>query len=134
MTKKMITVPRIKTGVRNMDELFDGGLPKGSTIVIGGPPGSGKTILTQQICFHTASATERVLYFGTLSEPTAKRLRYLSLFSFFDSAKLDEGGIQFIDLGAILREEGLDQASSMVMEQVRATNPAIVDDAGSPSS
>ena len=55
MTKRT-GIPRIETGVRNLDALFDGGLPKGSVTVIGGPPGSGKTILAQQICFHNASA------------------------------------------------------------------------------
>ena len=59
--------------------------------MIGGPPGSGKTILSQQICFHNALADQRVLYFNTLSEPTAKTLRYLSQFAFFDPKKLEDG-------------------------------------------
>jgi circadian clock protein KaiC len=71
MTKRD-KIPRIETGVRNLDEVFGGGLPKGSVTVVSGPPGSGKTILAQQICFHTASPKSRVLYFNTLSEPTAK--------------------------------------------------------------
>jgi circadian clock protein KaiC len=126
MTKKTTDIARIATGVRNLDDLFFGGLPAGSVTVIGGAPGAGKTILTQQICFHNASAECRVLYFSTLSEPTAKTLRYLSQFSFFDAQKLDGGGIQFIDLGAILRNQGLDQASSLIMERVKVTKPTIV--------
>ena len=46
-----------------------------------------------------------MLYFNTLSEPTAKTLRYLSQFSFFDAKKLD-AAMQFVDLGVILRDEG----------------------------
>ena len=76
MTKKN-DAARIETGVRNLDELLHGGLPKGSVVVLAGPPGAGKTILTQQICFHIASARQQVLYFNTLSEPTAKTLRHL---------------------------------------------------------
>ncbi len=60
MTKKN-DVTRIATGVRNLDGLLHGGLPRGSVVVLAGPPGAGKTILTQQICFHTASARQRVL-------------------------------------------------------------------------
>src|SRR5438445_2355620 len=98
-------VARVKTSVRNVDALFLGGLPKGTVAVLGGPPGAGKTILAQQICFHNASPETRVLYFNTLSEPTAKTLRYLSQFQFFDASKI-ETGIQFVDLGVILGPRG----------------------------
>src|SRR6185312_6482192 len=125
MTNKK-NVARVETGVRNLDALFQGGLPKGSVVVLAGSPGAGKTILTQQICFHTASAQQRVLYFNTLSEPTAKTLWHLTQFSFFDPKKLDAGGVQFVDLGAILRTKGLEQASQLIMEQVRKVKPAIV--------
>ncbi len=119
------TIARLETGVRNLDELLEGGLPQGSVSVVAGPPGAGKTILTQQICFHNASADRRVLYFSTLSEPTAKTLRYLSQFSFFDASKL-EHDIQFIDLGVILRTQGLASSADLVMGHVRNAKPAIV--------
>lgn len=119
-------LPRLETGVRNLDALLGGGFPRGSMIVLAGPPGAGKTILTQQICFHNASPAQRVLYFNTLSEPTAKTLRYLSQFSYFEPEKLDAGGIQFIDLGEILRAEGLAQAAALIMSHVKATRPAVV--------
>jgi circadian clock protein KaiC len=125
MTKKT-DIARIETGIRNLDELFHGGIPQGSVVVIGGAPGTGKTILAQQICFHAASARQRVLYFNTLSEPTAKTLRYLSQFSFFNARKLDAGGVHFIDLGAILRTKGLDEAAKLIMERIRRIKPAIV--------
>jgi circadian clock protein KaiC len=125
MTKKSREIARIETGVRNLDALFQGGLPRGSVTVVGGPPGAGKTILTQQICFHNASSKQRVLYFGTLSEPTAKTLKYLSQFSFFDAKKLD-AGIAFVDLGVILRTKGLDAASKLIMDQVKKVKPSIV--------
>jgi len=126
MTKKKNDVARVETGVRNLDALFQGGLPKGSVVVLAGSPGAGKTILTQQICFHTASARQRVLYFNTLSEPTAKTLRHLAQFSFFDAKKLDTGDMQFVDLGVILRTKGLEQASNLIMEQVKKVKPSIV--------
>jgi circadian clock protein KaiC len=131
MTKKTATrkaapaIPRIETGVRNLDTLFPGGLPKGSVTVVGGPPGAGKTILTQQICFHNASPKQRVLYFSTLSEPTAKTLRYLSQFGFFDATKL-EAGMQFVDLGVILRADGLPKTSALIMAEIKKEKPSLV--------
>lgn len=124
MTKKH-SLPRVETGVRNLDAILNGGLPKGSVTVIAGPPGSGKTILSQQICFHAASPENRILYFSTLSEPTAKTLRYLSQLDFFDAKKIEED-FQFVDLGVILRSDGLEKASALVMAEVKRVGPAIV--------
>lgn len=126
MTRKKQQIARLETGVRNLDALFGGGLPKGSVVVIGGPPGSGKTILTQQVCFHLVSPNQRVLYFNTLSEPTAKTLRHMSQFGFFDPDKLDNGSMTFVDLGVILRAKGLEEAIRLIMEHVKQTRPAIV--------
>ena len=116
---------RFRTGVRNLDELFVHGLPKGSATIVCGPPGSGKTTLTQQMCFHNASAAKPVLFFSTLSEPTAKTLRNLKQFSFFDAKKLD-AGMQFIDLGVLLRTTGLKEISKLIMDEVKKTKPAVV--------
>lgn len=120
------SLPRIETGVRNLDALLQGGLPKGSVTVFGGPPGAGKTTLAQQICFHYAGAQQRVLWFSTLSEPTAKTLLYLSQFSFFDRGKLDTGAVQFVDLGTILGGNGLEDAGKLIMQSVKQFKPAMV--------
>jgi circadian clock protein KaiC len=68
-------IARLPTGVRNLDEILHGGWPIGSVTLIGGPPGSGKTILAQQLCFRQAAPERPALYFNTLSEPSAKTLR-----------------------------------------------------------
>src|SRR5450432_1389897 len=123
--EKVIGIPRLATGVPNLDAIFNGGLPKGSVTVVGGSPGSGKTILTLQICFHNASPKNRVLVFGTLSEPTAKSLLYLKQLSFFDAKKLD-GSIQFVDLGVMLRTKGLEAVSALIMEHLKKVKPSLV--------
>ena len=71
-------IERFHAGIPNFDILVSGGLPTGSVIGVVGPPGSGKSILTQQICFHNAAPERAVLYFNTLSEPTQKTIANLS--------------------------------------------------------
>jgi circadian clock protein KaiC len=122
---KKTEISRISTGVRNLDEILRGGLPQGSVSVVGGPPGSGKTILAHQICFHNASAKRRVLYFNTLSEPVAKALRHLRQFSYFDAGKLDDA-IHFIDLGTILRSGGLGESQGLILQHLKKVKPALV--------
>jgi len=124
MTKKQER-PRLTTGIRNLDEILHGGLPQGTAIVIAGPPGAGKTILAQQICFANASAQSRIVYFNTLSEPAAKTLRYLTGFKFFDEKKLNED-VRFLDLGSILHGKGIEQAQAAILLHMKKIKPAIV--------
>src|SRR5450432_572351 len=70
---KKPALPRLETGVRNLDALLQGGLPKGSVSVFGGSPGAGKTILAQQICFHHARAKQ-------------ERKRYLEVYKLRNTA------------------------------------------------
>lgn len=124
--KTPISDNRISTGVRNLDAILSGGLPIGSIVILGGTPGSGKTILSQQIIFNNATPQKRALFFQTLSEPTAKTLKYLKKFSLFNAAKLTDGSIEFIDLGEILRTKGLEQAIELLMSHVKRVKPSFV--------
>ena len=45
-------VERTKTGVQGFDALCDGGIPRGSLIVLSGDPGSGKTIFCLQFLYN----------------------------------------------------------------------------------
>lgn len=116
---------RLHTGVPNLDTIFNGGIPQGSLVAVCGAPGSGKTILVQQICFSNAAPSSRVLYFGTVSEPTAKILRNLTQFSFFDPDKL-EAAIEFVDLGEISRATGIAEASALITKHLRRVKPSII--------
>lgn len=117
---------RISTGVRNLDEVLFGGLLVGSINVLAGTPGSGKTILSQQIAFKNASPKNKVIFFQTLSESTAKTLQYLKKFEFFDAKKIASGSIEFIDLGDILRLKGLEKAIELLMSHVKRVKPSMV--------
>jgi circadian clock protein KaiC len=125
--KKSPKIERLKTGIKNLDALFggEGGLPKGSITVLAGSPGAGKTTLAQQICFFNATKTERALIFQTLSEPSAKTMKYMSQFRFFKPEKVSES-VEFIDLGGILRSNGIASASSTMMEHIKRVKPSLV--------
>lgn len=53
----------LKTGIDGLDNLFaDGGIPKGSSVLIAGGPGTGKSILCRQICYNRISQGRRCMY------------------------------------------------------------------------
>jgi circadian clock protein KaiC len=115
----------ISTGVTNLDEMLTGGLIPGASIAIAGPPGSGKTILAQQIAFQNATERNPVLYFSTLSEPGAKTLFFLNKFEFFDAKKLDSS-VHFVDLGVLVRAKGLPDTLALIIERVDKIKPALI--------
>ncbi len=43
---------RVPTGIPGLDDLIEGGLPRGSLILLAGSPGSGKTIAAAQYLYH----------------------------------------------------------------------------------
>ncbi len=53
----------LKTYIIGFDELFaDGGIPKGSTILVAGGPGTGKSIFCRQICYNLISKGKKCMY------------------------------------------------------------------------
>jgi len=53
---------RVKTGVRGLDELLSGGLPKESVTLVSGPPGSGKSIFCIQFLAKGIEEGKKCLY------------------------------------------------------------------------
>ena len=125
MTDHASTFERLGTGSTALDAILGGGIPAGSVTVIAGEPGSGKTVFTLQTLFHHARQGKKCLYFTTLSEPALKIIRYMQLFSFFDSRLIDER-IVFVDLGSALRKDGAEKTLAQMMLRVESEGPDIV--------
>lgn len=60
--KEVIPKHYVKTGIKGFDVLLDKGIPKGSSLIICGGPGSGKTIFCLQALHHAVSKGENGLY------------------------------------------------------------------------
>ena len=53
----------LKTGISGFDELFTKkGIPKGSSVLVAGGPGTGKSIFCRQICYNVVSKGKRCMY------------------------------------------------------------------------
>src|SRR5687768_6932696 len=120
-----VTIQKLPTGVRGLDEILGGGIPEFSFNIIAGTPGCGKTTLAHQIVFANATARQPAVYFTVLGEPAMKMLRYQQQFSFFDESKLGKA-IRFINLADTLLETDLKTVLNVIIEQVTAINPGIV--------
>lgn len=75
---------RVTTGIAGLDAILMGGLLNGSTVIAQGPPGSGKTILANQLAFHRACQGELVVYVTLVAESHTRLLRHLRTLTFFE--------------------------------------------------
>lgn len=120
-----VTIRKLPTGVRGLDEILGGGIPEYSFNVIAGTPGCGKTTLAHQIVFANGTPKKPALYFTVLGEPALKMLRHQQQYDFFDEAKVGKA-VRFINLADLLLEKGGDAVLKEIMKQVTATNPGVV--------
>ena len=109
---------RLATGVDGLDVVLGGGLEPGSVTVLAGAPGTGKTILAQQMCFANATPQRRAVYYTTLSEPHAKLVRHLDPFDFFVPASLGPQ-VEYLHLGDLIREDRPGRMGPLVDEVAR---------------
>lgn len=120
-----VTIRRLPTGVRGLDDILGGGLPEYSFNIIAGAPGCGKTTLAHQFVFANATKERPALYFTVLGEPAMKMLRYQQQYSFFDDSKLGQA-IRFVNLSDVVVGKDLDGVLDKISKEVNATNPSVV--------
>ena len=61
---------RLSTGVHGLDEMLNGGLWRGTTTLLAGPSGAGKTTIGLQFAFEGARRGEPTLYMSFQENPT----------------------------------------------------------------
>jgi circadian clock protein KaiC len=119
---------RLPTGIAGLDLALNGGLEPGSVVVVAGAPGTGKTILAQQMCFARATTEHKCIYYTTMSEPHNKLVRHLKDFAFFDPESLGPK-VQYIHMGDFLgasRKDGLEALTSEIVRKTLDEEPSIV--------
>ncbi|MFW9788734.1 MAG: ATPase domain-containing protein [Candidatus Thorarchaeota archaeon] len=93
-----LIIDRVKTGIPGLDELIEGGFPRGDTILIAGKAGTGKSILATQFIYKGATEYNEPGVFVTLEEPPHLIKRNMLRFG-MDLEKLEkEKKITIVDL------------------------------------
>jgi len=66
----MIHTERVTTGIPGMDQLLEGGYPKGRSVLVTGDPGTGKTIFALQFLVEGLRRGEKGIYVAADEGPT----------------------------------------------------------------
>ena len=113
----MEQLKRLATGIAGLDALLKGGLVAGASYIVQGRPGSGKTILANQLSFHHARHGGKVLVTTLLSESHERLFQYLSTLSFFDPAYIGSQ-IQFLSAFDTMQSEGLEEVVKLLRREI----------------
>jgi circadian clock protein KaiC len=108
---------RLESGIKGLDTLLKGGFVAGASYIVQGRPGSGKTILANQIGFNHLRNGGHVLFATLLAEPHDRLFQFLSTLSFFDKTQIG-GNIQFVSAFDTLENDGLDQVVKLLRREI----------------
>ncbi len=116
-------IEKIKTEISGLDEILDGGIPKGNDVLIAGPAGSGKTIFSLEFLYKGAIKGEKGLYIS-FEESEKAILRNISEFGMDLPKYLDNNSIRIIKYDPY-RFENLTELLSMNIKETGATRVVI---------
>jgi circadian clock protein KaiC len=114
----------LTTGVPGLDTVLGGGILPGSIVMLVGVPGSGKTILAQQIAHHRVSQGERVLFLIGYSETQDKLIANGQRFDFFAPERVGSE-ILFGNLIDLLRQ-GSEETEDAIVAMARQQRAKLV--------
>jgi KaiC/GvpD/RAD55 family RecA-like ATPase len=97
---------KIRTGIPGFDSIISGGFREGRTIVLSGPPGSGKTTFGMQFLQSGAKDFDEPGVFVTLSESPSEIKNDFKSYGWDMQKLVDEGKLLIIDARPFKMEEG----------------------------
>ncbi|HEX5660471.1 MAG TPA: ATPase domain-containing protein, partial [Polyangiales bacterium] len=116
---------RVQTGVPGLDAVLHGGLLRQAVYMVRGTPGAGKTILSNQLCFHHAARGGKVLYVTLLSETHERMLFNIGQLSFFEPTRIPDQ-IAYLSAYTVFEQSGLKGLSEMLRRETRAGDASLL--------
>lgn len=113
----MNRLERVVTGIQGLDEILKGGLVAGASYVIQGRPGSGKSIMANQIAFNHVRGGGRVLFATMLSETHERMFQFFSTLDFFDRSCIGDQ-VQYLSAFDTMEGEGLDEVVRLLRREI----------------
>ena len=83
----------VSIGIPGFDDLFERGVPKGSSVIIAGGTGSGKTILCLQILAHHASQGKKC-YYMSFEESEDRLIEHMKDFGWNPEELINSGNLK----------------------------------------
>src|SRR5450755_1461296 len=102
--------PRLMMGVPRLDEMLGGGLPRGYSVLVAGPSGSGKSILAAEFLAEGARCGETGVIAAFEQRPTQQRNRVVA-------ALIASGRVGLVDSRAV--DLSIDETLRLLLSEIR---------------
>lgn len=118
---------RVRSGIPRLDYILKGGFQKGGIYAVMGPPGSGKTLFANQLCFNVVHGdpAARCVYVTLLVESYTKMFHHLAPMTFFDEKMIPER-LTFVSGYPHLKEKGFSGLLSLVRKTIRERKATVL--------
>lgn len=113
-----LKLERVPTGIAGLDRILCGGLLSGGVYIIEGVPGTGKTILANQICFNHVAGGGRVAFVTLLAESHTRMLQHLQPMTFYKEEAIPER-LYYVSGFRILENEGLKGVIDLLRREIK---------------
>lgn len=110
---------RLSSGVPGLDQVLGGGFFQSGVYIAHGLPGSGKTILANQLCYHQAAQGGRAVYVTLLAESHSRMLQHIHSLSFFDESAIPDR-VSYLSAFNVLEADGLKGLMTVLRQEMRA--------------
>ena len=112
----MMLSDRVTTGIKGLDDLLEGGFPRGSMIILAGSPGSGKTIASAQFLYHGATKCDENSVYVSFAERKEVYMDNMAKFGFDFLGLEKKGKFKFLDI-ATTREAAISETLNVVIRE-----------------
>lgn len=114
----VLKLERVPTRIAGLDRILCGGLLAGGVYIIEGAPGTGKTILANQICFEHVAAGGRSAFVTVLAESHTRMLQHLRTLSFYREDAIPDR-LYYVSGFRILESEGLKGTVDLLRREIK---------------
>jgi circadian clock protein KaiC len=108
----------MSTGIQGLDTVLQGGLLPGGTYMVAGGPGTGKTVLGNQVAFHHVAQGGRAVYVTLLAESHGRMMMHLGAMRFLRREAIGHS-LHYVSGYATLKAEGVEGLLRLLYRSVR---------------